>query len=80
MRYVALAFLASALSAPAVAADTPNPAKTEKPKKEKKVCKMFPSGASRIGDVVCKTAAEWANGDGESRRSSKSRTTDVSDR
>jgi hypothetical protein len=67
MRYIALAFLAAALSGSAVAAaDSPDTPKAEKPKKEKRICKSSQSSHSRMGSYVCKTAAEWAK-DGESR-------------
>jgi hypothetical protein len=62
MRYVALAFLAAAISGSALAADGPDPAKVEKPKKEKRVCKSVPSSVSRMGNVICKTPTEWAKG------------------
>jgi len=61
MRKLAFAILAAALAVPAMAAsDTATEAsKPEKPKKEKKICKHVATTESRMGDTVCKTAAEW---------------------
>jgi hypothetical protein len=61
MRKFAFAILAAALAVPAMAApatstEAPKP---EKPKKEKKICKHVATTESRMGDTVCKTAAEW---------------------
>jgi hypothetical protein len=74
MRKLAALCLAVSLAAPAFAADGPAPAKIEKPKKERKICKSYPSSESRLGVTVCKTASEWANDNGNSRYDNSGRT------
>ena len=66
MKKIAFVVLAMGLAIPAFAADEP----VEQPKKknEKKICHTFDSSASRMGNRVCKTAAQWA---AQSSRSSR---------
>lgn len=60
MRKIVFALAAAALAMPALAASDPSSSpQPEKPKKEKKICKHMSTTESRMGDVVCKTAAEW---------------------
>lgn len=53
MRIVILA--AALIAVPAIAADVEAP----KPAKEKKICQPSRDTGSRLGGVICKTAAEW---------------------
>ncbi|HEX4736444.1 MAG TPA: hypothetical protein VH331_02670 [Allosphingosinicella sp.] len=64
MRKPLFAFIAAALAVPAFAApDTASQAdqqQSQKPKKEKKICKKMPAPTgSWMSPMVCKTAAEW---------------------
>ena len=72
-KFVAL-FVAVSLAGPAFAADEPKSAKPEKPKKERKICRSFSTSESRLGVMVCKTAAEWANDNGQAAYNNSGRT------
>ena len=64
MRKLLYVFVTAALAVPAFAApDTPSQSaqpQSQKPKKEKKICKKIPAPTgSWMSPTVCKTAAEW---------------------
>jgi hypothetical protein len=64
VRKLLLALVAAALAVPAFAApDTssqPDQQQSQKPKKEKKICKKIPpTTGSWMSPTFCKTAAEW---------------------
>jgi hypothetical protein len=69
MKKTAFFVLAMGLALPAFAAGD-EAAEKPKKKKEKKICMTFESSASRMGNRVCKTAAQWA---AQSSRSKKSK-------
>ena len=69
MKKIAFFVLAMGLALPAFAAGD-EVAEEPKKKKEKKICQTFESSASRMGNRVCKTAAQWA---AQSSRSKKSK-------
>ena len=69
MKKIAFFVVAMGLALPAFAAGD-EVAEKPKQKKEKKICRTFESSASRMGNRVCKTAAQWA---AQSSRSKKSK-------
>lgn len=68
MKKIAFFVLAMGLALPAFAAGD-EVAEKPKKKKEKKICKTIEASHSRMGNRVCKTAAQWAAQSGRGSRS-----------
>ena len=68
MKKIAFFVLTMGLAVPAFAGD--DAAEAPKKKKEPKICKTIEASHSRMGNRVCKTAAQWA---AQSSRGSKSK-------
>ena len=60
--FVAVSLLVSASVAVAQTASEPAAASTEKPVKEKKICRDSDDSTSRVAKRICRTAQEWAEG------------------
>lgn len=67
MKKIAFFVLAMGLAVPAFAGGD-NTAEKPKKKKEPKICKTIESTASRMGNRVCKTAAQWAASAGQNNK------------
>ena len=67
MKKIAFFVLAMGLAVPAFAGDDAAD-KPKKKKKEAKICKTIESTASRMGNRVCKTAAQWAASAGQNNK------------